>query len=203
MIVYIDDSGDAGFKFHRGSSTHFVLALVCFETDADAERTAARIDRLRGTLGFSSQMEFKFNKSTRAVREQFLRRLAGAPFTIRSLVIDKPALADPRLMGGKRAFYETAVREVVQRNQEVLAAARVRIDGKADKIQRQRMQTDLRRIAQVGEVRLLRSHADVLIQMADMVAGATRIAYAAVRTDAAVYRALIARHIVDEWRFPA
>jgi hypothetical protein len=79
----------------------------------------------------------------------------------------------------------------------------VRLDGKADKIERQRLQTDLRRLAQVREVTQLHSHAEVLIQMADMIAGAIRVSCVASRTDATVYKSLIAHRLVDEWVLPA
>ncbi len=31
MLVFIDDSGDPGFKFEKGSSKYFVIALVIFK----------------------------------------------------------------------------------------------------------------------------------------------------------------------------
>jgi hypothetical protein len=39
--------------------------------------------------------------------------------------------------------------------------------------------------------------------MADMIAGATRLSHVQGRIDAAVYKALIADHIVEEWVIPA
>lgn len=203
MLVYIDDSGDPGFKIGQGSSTHFVFALVGFEQDADAENARARIHRLREGLGFSTGAEFKFNKSSRTVRERFLRTVAPARFTVRSLVVDKTRLYDPRFRQGSTAFYEHTIREVMQYYQESLTGARVRLDGSAERNYRQRLQRDLRRIGRVQEVRLVRSQAEPLIQMADMMAGAICLAHVPRRTDAAVYRALIAEHIVEEWVIPA
>jgi hypothetical protein len=203
MLVYIDDSGDPGFKFDRGSSTHFVLALVCFATDADAARTAVQIRRLQDALGFSRRTEFKFNGSSRPVRERFLQTVATAPFSICSMVIDKPRTADPHPRSGKGAFYDFAVREAVRRHRDVLADARVWIDGRAERAYRLRLRNDLRRIARVQDIRLVRSQAEPLIQMADRIAGATRLSHVQGRTDAAVYKALIADYIVEEWVIPA
>jgi len=203
MLVYIDDSGDPGFKIGRGSSTHFVFAMVRFEREAEAEDARARLRRLRETLGFSAQAEFKFNKSSRAVRERFLRALAPAAFTVRSFVIDKARLDDPGFRQGKDAFYDQAIRAAMQHYREALTGARVRLDGSAERAYRRRLQRDLRRIGQAREVRLVRSQAEPLIQMADMIAGATRLAHMGGRTDAAAYRALIAERIVEEWVIPA
>lgn len=30
MIVFMDDSGDPGFKFEKGSTTHFIIAMIIF-----------------------------------------------------------------------------------------------------------------------------------------------------------------------------
>lgn len=37
MLVFLDDSGDPGFKLDRGSSAFFVIACVIFEDKLDAE----------------------------------------------------------------------------------------------------------------------------------------------------------------------
>ena len=203
MLVYIDDSGDPGLKIGQGSSTHFVFALVGFEQEEHAEDARARIHRLRERLGFSTRSEFKFNKASRSVREQFFRALVPSRFTVHSLVVDKTRLHDPRFRRGKNAFYDTAIREVLHHYRDVFAEARVQLDGSAERHYRQRLQRDLRRLGQVREVRLARSHSEPLIQLADMIAGATRLSYATERTDAAVYRALMAEHIVEEWVIPA
>ena len=46
MLIFLDESGDAGFKFGQGSSSHFVIALVIFDSPLDAEETALHIKRL-------------------------------------------------------------------------------------------------------------------------------------------------------------
>ncbi|MFA5033728.1 MAG: DUF3800 domain-containing protein [bacterium] len=40
MLVFLDDSGDPGFKVEKGSSPVFVIALVVFDDHLDAEETA-------------------------------------------------------------------------------------------------------------------------------------------------------------------
>jgi len=47
MLITVDDSGDPGVKPGAGSSKHFVIAAVCFETEADAERMRKRINKLK------------------------------------------------------------------------------------------------------------------------------------------------------------
>lgn len=73
MLIFIDESGDAGFKFEKGSSRYFVVALIIFDDDLDAEETALAIKKYRKSLNKSNQFEFKFNKANKKEREQFLR----------------------------------------------------------------------------------------------------------------------------------
>lgn len=52
MLVFIDDSGDPGFKINRGSSRYFVIALVIFKDELEAEKTAVAIKELRRSFKF-------------------------------------------------------------------------------------------------------------------------------------------------------
>ncbi len=38
MLVFIDDSGDAGFKLGKGSSEFFVISAVIFDDNLEAEK---------------------------------------------------------------------------------------------------------------------------------------------------------------------
>ena len=63
MLVFIDDSGDPGFKFERGSSRYFIVLILIFNDELEAEKTAVAIKELRRNLGFPDDAEFKFSKS--------------------------------------------------------------------------------------------------------------------------------------------
>lgn len=39
MLIFIDDSGDPGFKLDKGSSKVFVIACVIFDDGLEAEKT--------------------------------------------------------------------------------------------------------------------------------------------------------------------
>ncbi len=53
MHVFIDDSGDPGFKLNKGSSSHFVIAMVIFDDELEIEKTAVAIKELKRKLKFS------------------------------------------------------------------------------------------------------------------------------------------------------
>ena len=44
MLIFIDDSGDPGFKVQKGSSSVFVIALVIFDDNLIAEETVLALN---------------------------------------------------------------------------------------------------------------------------------------------------------------
>ena len=61
MLVFIDESGDPGFRTERGSSPIFAVAMVIFENGDDARATEEIIKGSMVDLGV--RPEFRFNKS--------------------------------------------------------------------------------------------------------------------------------------------
>ncbi|MBD3338866.1 MAG: DUF3800 domain-containing protein [Candidatus Lokiarchaeota archaeon] len=47
MLVFVDESGDSGLKINKGSSKFFIVTLVLFEEDDEANAADQRIDLLR------------------------------------------------------------------------------------------------------------------------------------------------------------
>jgi len=74
MFVYLDESGDTGFRFARNSSRYFVITLLLVD---DPIPFKAAVDALRESLGFAPGNEFKFYKSSEDVRWAFLRTLVA------------------------------------------------------------------------------------------------------------------------------
>jgi hypothetical protein len=92
MLVFIDESGDPGFKTQKGSSSHFVIALVIFQEELSAEETALIIKKLRKELGHTKKFEFKFNKSNQTHRVAFLQAVKDCEFRIRAIIFEKEKL---------------------------------------------------------------------------------------------------------------
>ena len=85
VLVFTDDSGDPGFKVEQGSSKIFLIACVIFYDELEAEKTAVAIKELRRSLKFPDDVEFKFNKSSKKVKESILRSINRFNFKIRTL----------------------------------------------------------------------------------------------------------------------
>ncbi len=207
MLVFIDDSGDAGFKLGKGSSEYFVISAVIFDDNLEAEKTATTIKELRRSLKFSDNVEFKFNGSRKEVRAEFLKTVSVFKFKVRSLVVDKNKIRSPELKTNKESFYSYMIKMLLKYSHRSIVDARIKIDGSGDRIFRRSFLTYLRqhlnshqcRIMQ--NCRLINSKSSVLIQMADMIAGSIRRFYDKSKTDREVYRGIFASHIEDEWQF--
>ena len=104
MLVFIDESGDPGFKILRGSSPHFVIALVVFDEDLHAEEAALKIKKLRKSLGKPYSFEFKFNKCNRKLRTAFLSEIRSTTYRIRAIVFNKETMYSPHLRNNKEDF---------------------------------------------------------------------------------------------------
>lgn len=201
MLVFIDESGDPGFKVERGSSPIFVVAMVLFERPEDARATETVILDTMGRLRV--RPEFKFNKCSNPVRDGFFEAVRSCPFVVRAIVVRKEVIHSPHLKTDKEDFYRFFVRQMMTHDGGLLEDAKVVIDGSGDRAFRQMLQTSLRR--QVGKclksVRFSNSRNDPLVQLADMCAGAVARSYRSDRKDAGRWRAMLAPRLNDVWDF--
>ncbi len=107
MLVFIDESGDAGFRLERGSSSHFVVAMVIFCSDADAQTTSNVISALAGrTAGLR---EFRFTNASPELKDAFFGAVCHCPFRIRAIVVDKQRIYSDRLRSKPTKFYRYIV----------------------------------------------------------------------------------------------
>lgn len=205
MLIFIDDSGDPGFKIDRGSSRYFVIAAVIFDDPLEAEKTAVAIKEFGRMLGFPDSVEFKFHKSRHEVREAFLRAVAPFEFRIRALVMEKTLLRSDELRTNKRSFYSYAIKMLLKYSGNSIKNAKIKIDGSGDRIFRKSFVSYLRQQLNSGEqkiferCKLVDSRGNRLIQMADMIAGTIKRSYE--KTDGAALKKIILDKIQDEWKF--
>lgn len=207
MLVFIDDSGDPGFKLDGGSSKFFIIALVIFNDDLEAEKTALAVKELRREVGFPDDAEFKFSKSSKSIREKFLNRVTDFDFKVRAIVFDKSVLYSEELKNNRNSFYSYAIKSVLKNSAGSVMNARVKIDGSGDRVFRKTFTTYLRRELNshektiVKNCRLVDSKSNVLVQLADMVAGSIHRFYQPDKSDSTIYKTIIKKHIESEWKF--
>jgi len=207
MLVFIDDSGDPGFKLDRGSTSHFVIAMVIFDDELEAEKTAIAIKELKRELKFNDNVEFRFFKTSRGIRIKFLEKINKFNFRIRCLVVDKSIIKSQELKTNKNSFYSYFIKEVLKCSNETVLDAKIRVDGSGDRIFRKNFFTYLRRELNTDEKKIMRnckivdSKSNVLIQMADMIAGSINRFYNLGKADHKEYRNIVKTHIEDQWQF--
>lgn len=199
MLVVIDESGCAGFR--QGSSSHFVLGMIIFDSFADAEATANIIQKLKRDHGM--KREFRFSSSNNRKRDTFFEAIKGAKFRIRIFHIDKKIIYSPYLQTKHDNFVSFCLKNLMK--DSGLKEATVKIDGKGSRQFKKDCETYLRR--EVGAhvikaVKFCNSETDVLIQLADMVVSAySRPYHNATKEDAFKWRNMIESKIENVWNF--
>lgn len=181
LFVYLDESGDTGFRFNKGSSRYFVITLLLVD---DPVPFAAAVADLRKRLGFADGNEFKFYSASHEVRMAFMRMLRRQDFRARTLVIDKTLMTRPHLQK-RETFYSYLVKLILEHDHGTIADAMLILDQSVkSKKSKQQLATYLRRalnaeraVPKVRDIRYHDSRSDDLIQAIDMLAGAVYSRY--------------------------
>lgn len=200
MLVFIDESGDPGFSLDKGGTPTFVIAMVLFTNPADASLTQRAIEQSGARR--LHKPEFKFGKCSNDVRDAFFDCIRSAPFRIRAIAIRKDAVSSSVPKHSNESFYRYFVHQMLSRNASALRNARVIIDGSGDRLFKRNLNAELRqRIGgdAIRDIRFKDSRSDVLLQLADMCAGAIARSLRTDRADAARWRNGLAPHIDDVW----
>lgn len=198
MLVFLDESGDPGMKLAGGSSDLFIVTLVIFNDNEEAQATDDRIRLLRRELGVNEIFEFKFNKMNRGLREAFLKTVSGFNFFYYGIVLNKAQLHGPGFQF-KQSFYKFTCSLVFENAKPHLSDATVVIDGSGSREFRLQLNTYLRRKINdrsspprhIRKVKMQDSHKNNLLQLADVVCGAIARSHSD-KSDAKFYRQLIA-----------
>ena len=178
MLVFIDDSGDPGFKLHKGSSRIFVIALIVFDDELEAEKTSLSIKELRRKLKVSDKYEFKFNKTNRKFRNNFFKTVNNFKFRIRAIVVKKEIIYSPHLKNYIENFYNYVIMQVLKHNGGKIKNAKLKFDKRGERVLRDQLRTYLSRELDnknrkvFKDLKFVDSRQNTLVQLADMVAGA-------------------------------
>jgi hypothetical protein len=202
MLVFIDESGDPGFKLGKGSSELFVLALVAFDDTEQADQTRKAIDEVSRQLRLPT--EFKFSKSRPEVKDAFFTSLKPFRFRVRAIVIQKSRIYSPNLRVDKESFYRFFLKSMLSFDNGLLKDARLIMDGSGDREFKNELKVYLRRNLDEGAIKSFRfsdSDSDRLVQLADMCAGAIARSYKAEKEDAKRWRGMLGNKLEDVWNF--
>lgn len=176
MHVYIDDSGDGGFKFGQGSTSHLVMAACVFREPGHISDAVELIEECASHNRMSR--EFKYSDTKDRIKDCFFGCISPARFDIRTIIIDKKIIYSEKLRESPSALKSYAIRQLLTRNYGQIRDAKIFIDGQDTRAFGMEDSAYLVRMVNrespgtIAQVRHVDSKTSRPIQLADMVAGA-------------------------------
>jgi hypothetical protein len=104
FVVYIDESGDEGFAFGKGSSEWFVLSAVVTLKPDDLE-TVRLVDRVRSRLKRPDHKPLHFRDLRHEHRLALVAEIASASLRVVSLLVHKPSLTNRGDLLGHNLYF--------------------------------------------------------------------------------------------------
>ena len=114
FVVYVDESGDEGFQFSKGSSEWLVLSAAIFRkaTEPEDVKLVSNVCRL---LGKSPQTGLHFQKLKHDQRVPYIAEIAKARTRSVSVLVHKPSLREPEIFREKSRLYIYSARYLLER----------------------------------------------------------------------------------------
>lgn len=115
-VVYIDESGDEGFQFDKGSTDWFVLSAVVTEKTSDLD-TVKLVDKVRHQLGRRPDdlTPLHFRNLKHEHRLPFVQQISQANLRALTILIHKPSIANVELFQDRFRLYFFASRLLLER----------------------------------------------------------------------------------------
>jgi hypothetical protein len=199
MLVFIDESGDAGFKI--GASDYLVIALTIFDDYEEADKCRCAIKQLK--IFNNIKTEYKFSSTKCEHKENFFNEMNNYSFRVRAIVIKKSNIYRDYLRMNPNNFYNFALKQLIIHSG--ISDARIRIDGKGNQKFIDAAKVYLRKEAPQGMIHNLKyidSKKETLIQLSDMIVGGIARQYHKPHlNDSNKYRKIINSKIEDIWHF--
>ena len=199
QLVFIDDSGDPGFK--SVSSDNFVMAAALFIDSKNAVSVMREIGSYRKELGWRYNHEFKFTKNPKNIVIELLKRVNQYDFRVYAVYIDKDDFRKitPGMVPffDKERLYNWMIKELLQ--EMPIKTAKITIDGRSSKQNMRNTKTYLRReISGDGvkvDIKFEDSARADLLQLADIIAGSVNRSLQTNKTDTKKYISMLGSKI--------
>ena len=114
FVVYIDESGDEGFSFGKGSSDWFVLSAVVTRFSQDL-RVVKLVDLVRTNLGKPNKKPLHFRDLRHEQRIPYIDQIAKADLRTISILAYKPSVKEPEKFQERYRLYYYIVRYLLER----------------------------------------------------------------------------------------
>lgn len=199
QLIFIDDSGDPGFK--SVSSDNFVMAAALFIDPKNAESVMREIGSYRKELGWRYNHDFKFTKNPKNIVMELLKRVNQYDFRVYAVYIDKVDFRKitPGMVPffDKERLYNWMIKELLR--EMPIKTAKITIDGRSSKQNMRNTKTYLRReISGDGvkvDIKFEDSTRADLLQLADIIAGSVNRSLQTNKTDTKKYISMLGSKI--------
>ena len=169
--LWIDESGDCGFKFNKGSS-RFLIIVVVYLINKTSTKNSLKDLNLK--LNLTEGYEFKFSRSKDKLRKEFFKMIKNLPIQYKAIIVNKKKLSPPDLRFQPQQLYCELVRRLLYDNSPALDKAILVVDEATAKIHHKEFNSVLNKYLSkniISKIRQKRSKNDIMIQIADMIAG--------------------------------
>jgi hypothetical protein len=186
--AYADESGDPGYRFESSSSSLFVVGIVVPD---QPEQLIDRMVSARRTLGKPTAYEFHFRQTDSRIRGVFFSALSTERISLMVAVIHKHRAPRDFRHLGKMRLYSHAIAGLALRSPFELRSCKLYLDGSGkQKAFLAELKTSVRWACRVAgypeqsfeDIRMLNS-SHLLVQCADMLAGAASAAFSSDKAD--------------------
>lgn len=198
QLIFVDDSGDPGFR--GATSSNFIMASAVFTSSEVATKLNDLIDEFRKSLGWQEEAEFKFRKTNKQIVKDLLEVVSKHDFEICAVYVDKSTYARILPVFDEEKLYNWTIKELLKTIP--LNDASIVIDGRSTREYRLRTASYLRREINASshkiiDIKTRDSAKDNLIQLADLIAGAINRSMQKDKTDSKTYYKIIKRNIAS------
>ena len=198
QFLFLDESGNTTLK--DASSNHLVIGTVLVVDHENLISLTDAMNEFRTKLGWKELQEIKFMLTKKSIIIDLLKFIQQFEFEVYGLVIDKRKITALQQLEMDKSLYNYVIKELLIRLK--LTDPVIFIDGVAHKKQAERIRTYLRQnLRQHGvvksKIRFVDSRKEVLIQLADVVAGSIARSYSERKANNKEYIKLLEPKIVE------
>ena len=169
QLIFCDEAGDPGLK--KGCSHYFVIACVVFDSEVEAKLAAAIMNAYKERLGWKQKTEYKFNKTQKRHVLSLFQELKTARFKVFATLIKKSSIDQATKPGN---LYNETIRDTLLLCEP--KNAKVILDGDAGLDYIREATVFFRKSVNKNDKKVIdfkfeNSRKNVLVQLADLVAG--------------------------------
>jgi uncharacterized protein (DUF2164 family) len=206
LHIYIDETGDTGFKLNKGSSSIFSITFIIFRDPKEIEKTVDAIRRMMEREKIPKKLEWHFSKVKSPWKILFLNTISNFNFEVRSVIMNKKNITGKQLTKSKSHFYNYTCRLLLQFRSDVFKDAKIIFDKCGNKEFYTKLRKYLRKECKldndkIQNIKSKDSKKEIPLQIVDMVAGAIGRSFSD-KKDKNDYIRIIQSKISNKFVFP-